>query len=140
MIAFFLAFVITASSCTTGTMSQYSRGATERVIANRSIDGRTAYTLPADWRERYDGLLAVSSCRDLGREYDVWWGGHYGRMLAFDCAGDAATRAWMRRGRIVGELDYYTSRRWGARIGRGLRGAVMCQRTHDYGTIDIGRK
>lgn len=124
MINLILAAII-AASCTQGTLSQYSAAATERVIANRSVPGRTAYTLPSNWRE-YDVLLAVQDCDDLGNEYDVYWNDHHGRALAFDCSGDAPTSAWMRRNRIIGEVSYNIARDWGM-VGRGMRGAVVCR-------------
>jgi hypothetical protein len=117
--------LITATICVTGTLSHYAPAPTAAVIANRSVPGRTAWALPDNWRE-YDGLIAVEDCTELGTERDVWWQGHYGRMLAWDCAGDDATRRWMRLG-IVGELDSMTARRWGARAGRGMRGARVCR-------------
>lgn len=112
-------------SCTTGNLSQYSPAATERVIANRSIAGRTAYTLPDNWRE-YDVLVAVNECSRLGETGVIMWREHRETYIAFDCSGHASTSRWMRRNNIIGEVDGNTARRWNS-IGRGMMGAVMCR-------------
>lgn len=126
MIQLLIALALYASAdCHQGTMSQYSAAATQRVIAARSVLGRTAYTLPLNWRE-YDILLAVENCGKLGSKYNVYWNGHHGRALAFDCSGHASTSAWMQRNRILGEVDYATARRWHS-IGRGMIGAIVCE-------------
>lgn len=113
-----------AAQCVTGTLSQYSPAATDRVIANRSIPGRTAYTLPANWRE-YDVLLAVESCDRLGETGVVYWQGHSGTYIVMDCSGHASTSAWMRRNNIIAEVDANTAQRWHS-VGRGMMGAWMC--------------
>lgn len=117
--------LISSALCLTGALSQYAEPPTLAVIHNRLTPGRTAWDLPADWRS-YDGLIAVKDCQDLGTVYTVTWQGHTARMLAYDCAGDPGTRAWMTKGHVIGEIDYYTAQRWGV-VGRGLRGALMCR-------------
>ncbi len=117
--------ITAAVICVTGVMSQYSRGATEAVLHNRSIPGRTAYTLPSNWRE-YDGFVAVQDCKRLGDTVMIYWRGHSGKFLIYDCSGHASTSAWMTRNNILGEVDYWTARDWHS-IGRGMRGAVMCE-------------
>lgn len=129
-----LLLLLPPAPCQTGTLSQYALRPTLEVIRNRSVPGRTAYTLPADWR-KYDGLLAVKDCADLGKVYRVTWRGHTGRFLAFDCSGSQATAHWMVRHGIVGEVDYWTALDWGM-IGKGLRGAMVCP---DTGTIAVRR-
>ena len=120
-----ITLLLSLSLCTTGTLSQYSERPTLEVIANRSVVGRAAYTLPDNWRE-YDGLIAVKDCADLGNVYHIYWQGHYARVLAFDCSGHASTKAWMTRNGVLGELDFYTARRWNM-LGKGMRGALMCR-------------
>lgn len=126
MLEFIISVMLLASGdCEQGTLSQYAERPTLEVISNRSVPGRTAYTLPDDW-QRYDGLIAVESCTDLGRSYHVVWGEYSGVFLAFDCSGHVETSRWMKRNRILGEVDFYTAREWGS-IGRGMKNAIMCE-------------
>lgn len=124
MTALLLAALI-AAQCVTGNLSQYSPAATSRVIANRSVAGRTAYTLPANWRE-YDVKVAVNECSRLGETGVVYWQGHSGTYIVMDCSGHAGTSAWMRRNNIIGEVDARTAQRWHA-VGRGMKRALMCR-------------
>lgn len=126
MLQLLIALALLASQdCQQGWLSQYSRAATDRVIANRSVHGRTAFDLPDNWIE-YDGLIAVESCSDLGKMYRVYWREHSGTFLAWDCSGHASTSAWMLRNNIIGEVDGWTARRWRS-VGRGMKGAVVCE-------------
>lgn len=126
MLSLLIALALLASQdCQVGIMSQYSEAATARVIANRSVLHRTAWTLPDNWQQ-YDGLIAVESCKDLGKVYRVTWKEYSGLFLAFDCSGHASTSAWMRRNNIIAEVDGYTARRWNS-IGRGMKNAIMCE-------------
>lgn len=117
--------LIASQDCEVGVLSQYSIAATERVIANRSVPHRTAYTLPDNWRE-YDILVAVDSCKRLGETGVVMWREHRGTYIVFDCSGHASTSAWMRRNNIIGEVDAATAKRWNS-IGRGMKNAIMCE-------------
>jgi putative component of toxin-antitoxin plasmid stabilization module len=115
--------VITA--CIVGLLSQYAQGPTDAVLRNRSTPGRTAYTLPVD-RRGVDGYIASMRCSDIGQVWRVHWQGHTARLMVFDCAGDSRTRAWMRRGNVLGEIDANVARAWGV-VGKALRGAVVCE-------------
>lgn len=117
--------LLIAATCQSGTLSSYAPAPTRAVIANRSVPGRTAWTLPNNWRE-YDVLVAVSDCSRLGETGTIAWREHGGTYLVFDCAGDAATRAWMRRNNVIGEVGYDTAKAWRS-IGRGMMGATMCR-------------
>lgn len=78
--------------------------------------------LPED-RQGVDGYIAALSCRDIGQVWTVHWQGRTARLMVYDCAGDARTRAWMQRGNVLGEVDYYTARDWGI-VGRAVEGVV----------------
>jgi hypothetical protein len=116
---------IIVAACVVGVFSQYAQRPTDQVLWNRSIPGRTAYTLPVE-REGIDGYLAVAECERIGEVVTVSWRGRTERLMVFDCAGDGRTRSWMKRGNILGELDYYTAKRWGV-LGRGVPGAWLCR-------------
>lgn len=125
MLPLLIALALLASQdCEVGWLSQYSIAATERVIANRSVPHRTAWTLPEDWRN-YDVLVAVESCKRLGETGTITWREHSGTYLVIDCSGHASTSAWMRRNNIIGEVDGWTAQRWNM-VGLGMRNAVMC--------------
>jgi len=117
--------VLGSTTCTTGTLSQYDRRPTDQVLINRTITGRTAYTLPAGW-QAVDGYIAERDCSNIGKIRHVYWRGRYARLMVFDCAGSQTARQWMDRNHILGEIDYYTARRWGALPQRGLTKATVC--------------
>ena len=119
-----LALLASSADCERVTLSQFAERPTRAVIANRSVPGRTAHTLPANHAD-YDGYIAVLDCDRIGDVVTVRWNGHTARAVVFDCAGDSATRAWMRRGNVIGEVDYDTAKRW-VMIGRGMRNATVC--------------
>jgi hypothetical protein len=124
--------LIVSANCTTGTLSQYDRRPTDQVLYNRTIPGRTAHTLPDGWQE-VDGYIAERDCANIGQIRHVYWRGHSARLMVFDCAGSQAARHWMDRGNILGEIDYYTAQRWGARPQRGLTKAMVCH--HDRNAV-----
>jgi hypothetical protein len=127
MLQLLIAIAVLASSaeCERGVLSQYAAAPTRAVISNRSVPGRTAYTLPANHAD-YDGYIAVLDCARIGEVVDVRWNGNTARLLVFDCAGDAATRDWMRSGNVIGEVSFDVAQRWGA-VGRGMHGAWVCE-------------
>lgn len=76
MLSLLIALALLAShGCETGVLSQFSEAATERVIANRSVPHRTAWTLPDNWRE-YDVIVAVEDCKRLGETGTIAWREH----------------------------------------------------------------
>ncbi|MFA5401430.1 MAG: hypothetical protein WC359_13355 [Dehalococcoidia bacterium] len=102
----------------TGIASQYAPGKAESVIRVRQAN-RTAMPLPATLPPT-DGYIAVLDCNEIG---NVWYLRHNGRVESFlvvDCAGDATTRAWMRRNNIIVEVDFATAHRWRT-VGRGAQ-------------------
>jgi hypothetical protein len=116
--------LIFAVACSMGTLSQYDQVSTDRVLYNRSAFGQTAYTLP-DKREGVTGYIAVYDCERIGQVVTVSWSNHVERLMVFDCAGDEVTRLWMKQGNVIGEVDFYTARRWGM-LGLGMEGATLC--------------
>ena len=120
-----LALLASSAECEMGVLSHYDGAPTRAVIANRSVPGRTACTLPANHAD-YDGYIAVLDCARIGEVVDVRWRGHAARLLVFDCAGDSATRAWMLRGNVIGEVSFDVAQRWGT-VGRGMRNATVCR-------------
>jgi len=100
----------------TGTVSQYAPGVMESVIAYRQTHP-TAYTPPNPLPE-VDGFVAALDCGDLGETWYFRYDGAVESFLVVDCAGDAATRDWMRRNGIIAEVDGETARRWGV-VGVG---------------------
>lgn len=117
--------LVVLAVCVGGVFSQYAQRPTDETLWNRSQPGRTAYTLPAE-RDGVDGYLAVEDCRRIGEIVTVYWNGHNERLMVFDCAGSSRTRAWMKRNRILGEVNYYTALRWGV-LGRGARDGMVCR-------------
>lgn len=117
------------TDCITGTLSQYAARPTRETLYNRSIPGKTAYTLPVD-RTGIDGYVALLECDgEMGKVGDavtVHWQEHTVRLMIFDCSGNARTTKWMVRNNIIGEVSHNIARDWGV-IGRGMRGAVMCR-------------
>jgi len=98
-----------------GFASQYSRSTFERVIANRQKWGQLVDA------PKTDGYVAVEDCRRVGEVlYLRPVGGEWERFLIADCAGGEATRQWMRRNRIVVEVDTETAKRWGFPEMRGI--------------------
>ena len=118
--------VVALTVCITGTLSQYDQGPTDQTLINRTTPGRTAHTLPANWRE-VEGYIASPHCADIGQVWSVTWRTHTARLMVFDCAGNRSGRAWMRRNTILGEIDYYLARLWHAQPRRGLTDAVVCK-------------
>jgi hypothetical protein len=116
--------LIVAVACYTGTLSQYDRSPTEMVLDNRSVVGQTAYTLPEN-HAGVSGYIAVYDCEWIGQVVTVSWANHVERLMVFDCAGDDETRQWMKRGNVIGEVDFYTARRWGM-LRQGIQGATLC--------------
>jgi hypothetical protein len=116
--------LIVALACYTGTLSQYDQSPTDMVLDNRSVFGRTAYTLPED-HEDVSGYIAVYDCEWIGQVVTVRWSNRVERLMVFDCAGDDETRQWMKQRNVVGEVDFYTARRWGM-LKRGIPGATVC--------------
>lgn len=116
--------LIVALACSMGTLSQYDLPSTHEVLSNRSVFGRTAYMLPAQ-REGVTGYIAVYECERIGEVVTVSWSDHVEKLMVFDCAGDDETRQWMRRGNVIGEVDYYTAQRWGM-LGRAMQDAILC--------------
>jgi hypothetical protein len=112
------------SLCLIGVLSQYSPGVFEQVVRVRQA-GRTAMNLPAAL-PTVDGFLAARDCDTIGQVWTVRYRSHVERLLVADCAGDSATRAWMDRNRILGEVDGATAARWDV-IGRGARDAQVCR-------------
>jgi hypothetical protein len=119
-----IATLIFAVACSLGVLSQYDQASTEMVLYNRSVVGRTAYTLPED-REGVTGYIAVYDCEWIGQVVTVSWSNHVERLMVFDCAGDDETRRWMKLWNVIGEVDFYTAQRWGM-LGRGMFGATLC--------------
>jgi hypothetical protein len=116
--------LIMAVACSMGTLSQYDRPSTDEVLLNRSVFGQTAYMLPAQ-REGVTGYIAVYECERIGEVVTVSWSDYTEKLMVFDCAGDDETRQWMKRGNVIGEVDYYTAQRWDM-LGRAMQGAILC--------------
>ena len=105
-----------------GTASQYGGGVAERTIAVRQQTDppRVSMTLPQELPET-DGYLAVLECEHIG---EVWWlrnvkTGDVRSFLVIDCSGHAATRNWMLRGNIIGEIDWQSALAWDT-VGYGI--------------------
>ena len=107
---------LAGQDCSTGIASQYAPGVMERVVRVRQA-GRTARNLPHDL-PAVDGFVAAERCADIGQVWTVMHGERVERMLVADCSGHASTTQWMRRNRILIEVDGATARRWGV-VGRG---------------------
>jgi hypothetical protein len=116
--------LIVAVACSMGTLSQYDQPSTDEVLHNRSVSGRTAYLLP-DKHEDVTGYIAVYECERIGEVVTVSWSDRVETLMVFDCAGDDETRQWMKRWNVIGEVDYYTARRWGM-LGQAIPGATIC--------------
>jgi hypothetical protein len=116
--------LIVALACSLGTLSQYDQPSTDEVLANRSVSGRTAYLLP-DKRDGVTGYIAVYECERIGEVVTVSWSDHVEKLMVFDCAGDDETRHWMKQENVIGEVDYYTARRWDM-LGRAMPDAILC--------------
>lgn len=116
--------LIVAVACSMGTLSQYDRPSTDEVLHNRSVSGQTAHMLP-DKRDGVTGYIAVYECERIGQVVTVSWSVHVETLMVFDCAGDDETRQWMKQWNVIGEVDYYTARRWGM-LGRAMPGATLC--------------
>ena len=99
-----------------GVASQYAPGKMESVIAYRQTNA-TAYT-PPNPLPAVDGYIAVLDCAALGETWLLRHNGVVESFLVVDCAGDAATRDWMRRNGIIAEVDGETALRWGV-VGVG---------------------
>ena len=126
--------LIVALACYTGTLSQYDRTPTDEVLYNRSVFGQTAYTLPED-HGGVTGYIAVYDCEWIGQVVTVSWSNHVERLMVFDCAGDDETRQWMKRGNVIGEVDFYTAQRWGM-LKRGIPGATLCPADVEHFRLD----
>lgn len=113
-----LVFVLVAS----GWASQYAPGRMAEVIHVRQTRP-TAMPLPADL-PAVDGYIAVLDCAEIGQVWYLRYGEAVESFLVVDCAGDAATRAWMERNNILVEIDADTAARWGV-IGRGAQIEVV---------------
>lgn len=113
-----LVFVLVAS----GWASQYAPGRMEEVIRVRQTRA-TAMPLPADL-PAVDGYIAVLDCAQIGQVWYLRYGETVEAFLVVDCAGDAATRAWMERNGILVEVDAQTAQRWGV-VGRGAQIEVV---------------
>ena len=104
-----------------GTASQYGGGVAERTIAVRqAVPPRVSMPLPQELPET-DGYLAVLECEHIG---EVWWlrnvkTGDVRSFLVIDCSGHAATRNWMLRGNIIGEIDWQSALAWDT-VGYGI--------------------
>jgi len=107
---------------TSGWASQYAPGRMEEVIRVRQTRA-TAMPLPADL-PAVDGYIAVLDCAQIGQVWYLRYGETVEAFLVVDCAGDAATRAWMERNGILVEVDAQTAQRWGV-VGRGARIEVV---------------
>lgn len=118
--------------CSTGWLSQYAEQPTSEVLANRQVQGRTAYTLPANWQS-FDGFIAMRDCGELGNVYRLNVDGQLMTILVFDCSGHQSTSDWMTRNNILGEIDYWSALKLG-RLGRGIPNARLCP-VQDSGTI-----
>jgi|GEM_PF-1858872 hypothetical protein len=116
--------LIVAVACSMGTLSQYDQVSTDMVLHNRSVSGVTAYALPES-REGVTGYIAVYECERIGQIVTVSWSNHVERLMVFDCAGDDETRQWMKRWNVIGEVDFYTTQRWGM-LGLAMQGATLC--------------
>jgi len=117
-----LRFALLLVVATPGVSSQYAPGKMERVITYRQTHA-TAYPLPTPLPAA-DGYIAVRDCAQIGRVWTVIHAGRAERLLVVDCAGDAATVAWMQRGNVLMEVDGATAQRWGT-VGRGARVVVV---------------
>jgi len=74
-----------------------------------------------------DGFIAVAEREDIGRLFYLRPQGRdeWELFLAADCAGIAdGGYSWMKRNRILAEVDYATALRWGT-VGRGIRVEMM---------------
>ena len=103
-----------------GAASQYANGVAERTIAVRQTPGRVSMPLPQELPAT-DGYLASLECEHIG---EVWWlrnvkTGDVRSFLVIDCSGHAATRNWMLRGNIIGEIDWQSALAWDT-VGHGI--------------------
>lgn len=101
---------------TVGIASQYDIGIMPRVVSRQQRLGR----LPDDL-SIFDGFIAVQCCTDVGKFYLLRPLGaeRWELFAAADCSGSVETTAWMRRNRILAEVDFATAVRWQT-IGRGI--------------------
>jgi hypothetical protein len=83
----------------------------DRVVEHRQ-EWHQISALPAT------GYIAVAECDRIGEQVWVKHGDRAEPMIVADCAGDDATRRWMRDNNILMEVDYETALRWDA-VGRG---------------------
>jgi hypothetical protein len=118
MMRVILAFVFVVS----GWASQYAPGRMQEVIRVRQTRP-TAMPLPAEL-PAVDGYIAVLDCAEIGNVWYLRYGESVESFLVVDCAGDAATRAWMTRNNILVEVDHATALRWGV-VGRGAQIEVV---------------
>lgn len=109
-----------------GLASQYAPGVMQEVINNRQRMNQIPENLTA-----YDGFIAVRDCKDIGKEYYLYYPGKniIEKFLAVDCASKSDRQSstdarsgykWMLDGNILVEVDYETAERWGI-VGRIAR-------------------
>jgi hypothetical protein len=110
--------LVVALVCYAGVASQYGPGIMTNVVEYRR-EWHQLPPLPAV------GYIAVDDCSRIGERVWVKHGDDVEPMVVADCAGDDATRRWMRDNNILMEVDYETALRWDA-VGRG-EPVVMCK-------------
>ena len=99
--------LIVALVCSIGIASQYSPGVMQQVVRNRQAIGQLQNV------SGIDGFAAVSDCARIGDRITI----DDRPFMISDCAGDDATRLWMRN--VLVEVDYETALRYQA-VGRGF--------------------
>lgn len=106
-----------------GVASQYAPNVMEHVVANRQGWGQ----LPADLPDGVNNYIAVLSCGAIG---EVWLvrpdGGKWEQFLVADCAGDTETIEWMKKNKILIEVDHNTAIRWDT-VGKGIKVEVITE-------------
>lgn len=100
-----------------GHASQYAPGVMDSVIRTRQA-GLTGADMPEDLPD-VDGFVAMERCDRINdiiyirpEGQDEWE-----TFMVADCSGHAETTRWMRRNRILVEVDAETARRWDT-VGR----------------------
>lgn len=94
-----------------GYLSEYSEAPTIGTVNYRI---HTSKQLPEDAWHRYDTFIAVHDCDLIGREGWLHIPAENLKLKAvvFDCSGDVETSQWMKDNNILGEVDYYTAKRY----------------------------
>lgn len=103
----------------TGYFSRYNERPTISTIAYRQSVG----DLPLDL-SRYDGVIAVADCMNIGNDAWIYINGQWHTMIVFDCSGHIETSIWMEQNNILGELGYHFAEEMGLLGVGGISGRL----------------